>query len=446
MSRSLRALAWMMSLTVLAQAETIVHVGTLIDGARDKPRSNVSIVIDGARITEVVAGFSEPGQGDTVIDLSHATVMPGLMDMHTHLAIEYSPDTYSEKFFMNPTDYAFRSVPFARRTLLAGFTTVRDLGDDGIVVAALRKAIAEGHVSGPRIFTAGKSLATTGGHADPTNGVNTKLKGDPGPKEGVVNGPVDARKAVRQRYKDGADLIKLTATGGVLSLAKSGQNPQFTREELEAIVETAKDYGFTVAVHAHGVEGMKRAVLAGVDSIEHGTFMSEEVMKLMKKRGTYYVPTLLAGAWVAEKAALEDYFPEIVRPKAARIGPQALGTFARAYKAGVKIAFGTDSGVSAHGDNAKEFELMVGAGMPPMEAIKAATSEAAKLLRVEDELGTVEPGKIADLIAVSGNPLEDIGLLRSVEFVMKAGVVYKSSGLARDVWAEREAMSAASAE
>ena len=250
-------------------------------------------------------------------------------------------------------------------------------------------------------------MATTGGHADPTNGLRGEFRRDAGPDDGVINSPEEARRAVRRRYKDGADLIKLTATGGVLSLASSGDNPQFTAEELRAVVEAARDYEFTVAVHAHGTEGMKRAVLAGVTSIEHGTYMTDEVMELMKQRGTYLVPTLMAGAFVAEKAKEPGYFPAVVRPKAAAIGPVMQSTFARAYVAGVKIAFGTDSGVSPHGDNAKEFELMVAGGMPPMTAIQSATLEAAKLLRIEDRLGTLEQGKIADLVAVPGqSPIE----------------------------------------
>ena len=273
--------------------------------------------------------------------------MPGLMDMHTHLMMQHHKDVYSDQFFMNEADFALRSTVYAKRTLLAGFTTVRDLGDNGTNSVSLRKAISEGWIIGPRIFTAGKSLATTGGHADPTNGTKGQFKRDAGPVDGVVNGVEDARKAVRQRYKDGADLIKLTATGGVLSLATNGQNPQFTEEELDTIVEIARDYGMTVAVHAHGSEGMKRAVLAGVDSIEHGTFMTQEIMDLMKERGTYLVPTLTAGDWVARKAEEDDYFPAVVRPKAASIGPIIMRTFADAHAAGVKIAFGTDSGVSA---------------------------------------------------------------------------------------------------
>ena len=407
-------------------ARTLIHAGTLINGVDDKPATEMTIIIEEDRIVDVVEGYASAGSDDDVIDLKNHTVMPGLMDMHTHFIFEMSPEAYSEEFFLNQSDYALRATVYAERTLMAGFTTVRDLGDDGVVVVSLRKAINVGYVVGPRIYTAGKSIATTGGHADPTNGLNANLKGDPGPKEGVINGPDDARKAVRQRYKDGADLIKLTATGGVLSLAKSGQNPQFTEEELRAIVETAKDYDFTVAVHAHGAEGMKRAVVAGVNSIEHGTYMTDEVMKLMKKHGTYYVPTILAGDWVAAKSEVEGYFPDIVRPKAAAIGPVIQSTFAKAYKAGVNIAFGTDSGVSPHGDNWKEFGLMVELGMPPMVALQSATMECAKLLRIQDDLGSIETGKIADVVAVPGDPLADISIMGSVNFVMKAGTVYKS--------------------
>jgi len=306
---------------------------------------------------------------------------------------------------------------------------VRNVGDDGMSTVSLRNAIRAGTAVGPRIYTAGKSIATTGGHADPTSGWCEALQGDPGPREGVVNSPGEARQAVRERYKDGADMIKITATGGVLSMASSGDNAQFTDEELNAIIETARDYGFPVAAHAHGAEGMLRAVRAGVSSIEHGTYMNDEIMKLMKKNGTYYVPTILAGVTVGELADKEDFLPEIVRPKARRIGPLIEDTFARAYKAGVPIAFGTDSGVSPHGQNAREFELMVAAGMPPMQAIQAATIQAARLLRAEKDLGSVEKGKLADLVAVDGDPVKDIALLRDVRFVMKDGAVYKQNGV-----------------
>ena len=407
------------------QAATLIYASRLIDGRNDQPLNDVTLVVNEGRVQKVVPGFLSPEEGDRLLDLRRYTVLPGLMDMHTHLMSQHSKDSYNEKFFMDESDYALRSTVYARVTLMAGFTTVRDLGDNGINSVSLRKAINEGWIVGPRIFTAGKSIATTGGHADPTNGLKGRFREDADPVDGVINGRDDARKAVRQRYKDGADLIKLTATGGVLSLAASGQNPQFTTEELQAIVETARDYHMTVAVHAHGAEGMKRAVLAGVDSIEHGTYMTDEIIALMKERNTFWVPTNMAGEWVAKKAAEPGYFPEIVRPKAAAIGPAIRETFQRAYRAGVQIAFGTDSGVSAHGDNAHEFELMVEGGMSPMEAIQSATLTASRLLKVDDRLGTLLPGMTADVVAVEGNPLEDISAMRKVIFVMKDGVVHR---------------------
>jgi imidazolonepropionase-like amidohydrolase len=307
--------------------------------------------------------------------------------------------------------------------LLAGFTTVRDLGGTGVNVA-LRNAINRGLVDGPRIFTAGKTIATTGGHADPTNGYRKDLMGDPGPNEGVINGPEEARKAVRQRYKDGSDLIKITATGGVLSNAKDGSGPQFTEEEVKAVVDAAKDYGFAVAAHAHGAEGMKRAIRAGVTTIEHGTMMDDEAIELFKKYGTYYVPTIIAGKVTSDSAKIFGYYTPFVTRKALAIGPLIQGTFAKAYKAGVKIAFGTDAGVYVHGYNAKEFEYMVEAGMPPLEAIKSATMVNAELLGMKTQIGSVETGKLADLIAVDENPVQNIKTLQTVRFV-KEGKVYK---------------------
>ena len=410
----------------LAPAKTLIHAGSLIDGRADTARKAVTITVDGDRITGLADGYTAPAAGDTVIDLKTATVMPGLMDMHVHLTGESNgAASYAEGYYMNPADVALRSTVYAKKTLLAGFTTVRDLGASDNLNTALRDAVAKGWVAGPRIFSVGKALATTGGHGDPTNGLAEIYRGDPGPKEGVINSADDARKAVRQRYKDGADLIKVTGTGGVLSLAKSGMNPQLTEEEFAAIVTTAHDYGMKVAVHAHGDEGMRRAILAGVDSIEHGTYMSDETIKLMIAHGTYYVPTISAGRFVADKAKIDGYFPAVVRPKAAAIGPLIQATFQRAYSAGVKIAFGTDQGVAPHGENAKEFIYMVEAGMPAMKAIQSATLEGAKLIGIEKDLGTVEAGKIADLVAVPGDPLADIKLMTSVTFVMKAGTVYK---------------------
>lgn len=427
MYNSIRTIATVVAVLTASfgHAKTLIHAGSLIDGRSDSIRRSVTVVITGERLTGVIDGYSAPEPGDTVIDLKSATVMPGLMDMHVHLDGQQSPESYTEEFFLNPGDYALRAAFYAKKTLLAGFTSVRNLGDSQQSTLALRKAIAAGWVPGPRIYTAGTPLATTGGHADPSNGQNFKLMGDPGPLQGVINGADDARKAVRQRYKEGVDLIKITATGGVLSLAANGQNPQFTEEELRAIVTTAHDYGLKVASHAHGTEGMKRAVMAGADSIEHGTFMTDEVIALMKEHGTYYVPTLSAGTFVLEKAKVPGYFPPLIIPKALVTGAAMTATFKHALASGVKIAFGTDQGVAPHGENAKEFIYMVEAGMPAMAAIQSATLEGAKLLGVERDLGTVEAGKFADLVAVPGNPLTDIKLMTNVTFVMKAGTVYK---------------------
>jgi imidazolonepropionase-like amidohydrolase len=386
----------------------------------------MSIVIEGSKIQSIETGYITPDSEDDFIDLSGYTVLPGLMDMHVHLSSEYSKNSYQERITLNAADYAIRAVSNAEKTLMAGFTSVRNLGDSGGVSVSLRNAIKKGIVIGPRIFSSGTTIASSGGHGDSTNSLNQSLTSDPGPAEGIVNNVNDASKAVRFRYKEGADLIKITATGGVLSNAKNSQNPQFSEEEINQIVSVAKDYGFKVAAHAHGSEGIKRAVRAGVHSIEHGTLMDDEGMRLMREKGTYYVPTIIAGLWVAEKAQDPDFFPELVRPKAAEIGPQIKGTFGKAYQAGVKIAYGTDTGVSAHGNNAKEFKHMVEAGMPPMKAIQSATVEAAKLLGEYEQLGSLAEGKVADIIAVNGNPVEDITILEEVDFVMKSGRVYKS--------------------
>ena len=405
---------------------TVIHAGLLINGESSVPSPEMSIVIEGLKIQSIETGYITPDTEDEFIDLSGYTVLPGLMDMHVHLSSEYSKNSYQERISLNAGDYAIRAVSNAEKTLMAGFTSVRNLGDRGGVSISLRNAIEKGIVVGPRIFSSGTTIASSGGHGDSTNSLNQSLTSDPGPAEGIVNSVNDASKAVRFRYKEGADLIKITATGGVLSNAKNSQNPQLTEEEISQIVNMAKDYGFKVAAHAHGSEGIKRAVRAGVHSIEHGTLMDDEGMRLMREKGTYYVPTIIAGLWVAEKARDPDFFPELVRPKAAEIGPLIKGTFGRAYQAGVKIAYGTDTGVSAHGNNATEFKHMVEAGMPPMKAIQSATVEAAKLLGEYDQLGSLAEGKVADIIAVNGNPVEDITILEEVDFVMKSGRVYKS--------------------
>jgi len=408
----------------LSAQKIYIWCGALIDGISDEAKKNMTIVIEKNKIVNVENGFTAAGANDKTIDLKTKTVTPGWIDCHAHLESETNPNLYLERFTLNPADYAFQSVLFSERTLMAGFTTVRDVGGTGVNIS-LRNAINKGLIKGPRIFSAGKAIATTGGHADPTNSYRKDLMGDPGPAEGVVNGPDECRKAVRQRYKDGADLIKITATGGVLSVAASGSNPQFTEEEIKAIVETAKDYGFRVAVHAHGAEGIKRAIRAGVNSIEHGTLMDDEAIALFKQHGTWYVPTLTAGRSVADSAKKPGYYPAVVAAKAIAIGPQLQGTFAKAYKAGVKIAFGTDAGVFKHGMNWLEFTYMIEGGMKPMDAIKAATINAADLLGMKDQFGSIEIGKLADIVAVDGDPLKDSRVFGKCVFVMKEGVVYR---------------------
>jgi imidazolonepropionase-like amidohydrolase len=305
---------------------------------------------------------------------------------------------------------------------------VRNLGDEQNESVALRNAINAGLVAGPRMYTAGVPIGSTGGHADPTDGYRIDLAGDPGPMSGIINSPEDAVKAVREHYKLGDDLIKIMPSGGVLDESASGDNAQLTLEEIRAVVTTAHDYGFTVAAHAHGAEAIRRAVLGGVDSIEHGTFMDAADMKLMVEHGTWYVPTITAGEFVAQRAKVPGYYPPQVAAKATAIGPLILGTAGRAYKAHVKIAFGTDAAVYPHGQNAREFELMVQAGMPPMFTLQAATIRAAELLKHDKELGSVTPGKIADIVAVPGDPIADVSRMLHVSFVMKDGLVYKLNG------------------
>lgn len=425
MHKSLLTISVFLFTVGFVQAQrSLIWCGRLITATDLAVQTEMTLVIENGQIKSIVRGYTPSAKTDSLIDMRQSTVMPGWIDMHVHLEEETNPLLYQERFTANPADIAFRSVRFAETTLKTGFTSVRDLGGTGVNIA-LRNAINKGLIVGPRIFTAGKSIATTGGHADPTNGYRKDLQGDPGPAEGVANGADECRQAVRQRYKDGSDLIKITATGGVLSVAKSGKNPQFFDDELAAIVTTARDYGFKVAVHAHGAEGMKRAVLAGVNSIEHGTFMTEEIMQLMKERGVYYVPTITAGKAVADSAKIPGYYPALVTPKALEVGPQIQSTFARAWKAGVPIAFGTDAGVYKHGRNWLEFVYMIEAGMPPIEAIRAATYHAANLLGELDRLGTIEPGKMADIVAVGGNPLTDSRAFGNVTLVMKAGARVK---------------------
>ena len=405
---------------------THLHCGQVFDSASGKMKKEQTIVVEGTLIKSINKGYSRVDSDNIkVIDLKTKTVYPGFIDMRVHIESESNSQAYLNRYQLNEADVAYDAAVYAKRSLMAGFTTVRDMGGSGVNIA-LRDAIAKGKIPGPRIFTAGKTLASTGGHGDPTNGNKAAFQGDPGPKEGVVNSVEDARKAVRQRYKNGADWIKITATGGVLSVAKSGENPQFTKEEIKAITSTAKDYGIKVAAHAHGDEGMYRAVASGVKTIEHGTLMSKRTMELMKEKNAYLVPTITAGKQVAEKAKIPGYYPEIIVPKALKVGPKIQGTFKKAYSIGVPIAFGTDAGVFPHGHNAKEFGFMVEAGMPAYEALQSATLVNAELLDQAENLGQIKAGFYADIVASDANALDEISTLENITFVMKNGMVYKN--------------------
>ena len=409
---------------LVSAQDTYLQCGSIYDVSTGKMITERTIIVSSTKIKRIENGFVSGTASDRTIDLKNRIVLPGLIDMHVHIEGEYNKGSYMKEFTQNEADIALESTVYAKKTLMAGFTTVRDLGGTGVNIA-LKNAINKGLVDGPRIFTSGMALATTGGHADPTNGRKRELMGDPGPKEGVVNSVDDAKKAVRQRYKNGADVIKITATGGVLSVAKSGNNPQFTLEEIQAITSAAKNYGFSVAAHAHGDEGMKLAILGGVNTIEHGSFMSEETMELMVENNCYLIPTISAGKQVAEKAKEPGFFPEVVARKALEIGPIHQSTMAKAYKKGVPMGFGTDAGVFPHGKNAIEFGYLLEAGIPVKESLKAATIVNAQLLGMENELGKIEEGFTADIIAVEENPLKKVGTLENVSFVMKEGVVYK---------------------
>ncbi|HSJ68011.1 MAG TPA: amidohydrolase family protein [Anditalea sp.] len=408
---------------LLAQ-KSYIHAGKFIDVRTNQVRENLTIVVEDDVIIDIATGFTSGEAEDRIIDLSGYTVMPGLMDMHVHIESQTSPNQFMERMTNNEADIAYNAAGYAETTLMAGFTTVRDLGGSG-VNTSLKHAIEAKKVIGPRIYSAGKSIAPTGGHADPTNGLKRSLMGDPGPNEGVINGESDSRKAVRHQVKLGADLIKITATGGVLSVARDGSAPQFQQDEINAIIRTAKDFGIHVAAHAHGDEGMQRAIEGGIHSIEHGTMMSDKTMEMMKANNTWYVPTITAGMSAAAYARIPGYYHPLVKAKAEKIGEQIQGTFGKAYKQGVKIAFGTDAGVFPHGENYREFIYMTEVGMPNLEAIQSATLRGAELLGIADKVGVLEAGMWADIIAVDGNPEENIEVMKDVVFVMKSGKVFK---------------------
>jgi imidazolonepropionase-like amidohydrolase len=413
-------------------AWAVVYCGTLL-AVPGQPPQNVSVVVHDGKVAQVVPGRVDPGKiegleaGATaqVVDLSDRFVMPGLVDCHVHLTMEFTRDLRLRQVEESDSVNAINGAVWAKRTLEAGFTTVRDLGAVGEAIFALRRAITEDKVPGPRILAAGYAISPTGGHADRTLGYREGLFAIPTAMQGAADGPDACRQAVRSQVKRGADVIKFTATGGVLSNTAAGTEQQFFDDEMAAVVQTAHLLGRKVAAHAHGKRGIEAALRAGVDSIEHGTFLDDQTIALFKEKGAYLVPTILAGITVAENAEIAGYYTPPVAAKARTVGKVIQGALGRAFKGGVKIAFGTDSGVSPHGHNAREFELLVGAGVPPIDAIKAATVNAADLLGLSDQIGTVEPGKSADLVATAGNPLDDIKELRRVRCVMRAGVVHK---------------------
>ncbi len=410
----------------------VIHCAALLDEPGHEPRANSTIVVRDGVIDSVLDGYllditTRAGETVEIIDLTDRFVLPGLVDSHTHLTGELKPmgqrlrSTLTEQ----PTHSAIDGVVYAERTLMAGFTTVRNVGSLGADIYALRDRINQGVIPGPRILAAGRSIAVTGGHADRTNGISPILRPEMTPMEGIADGPFEMRKAVRERVKRGSDLIKITATGGVLSNTAAGVDQQMFEDEIRAVVETARMMGRKVAAHAHGTDGIKAAIRAGVSSIEHGTYLDDEAIALFIEHGCYLVPTIHAGKFVAEKAGEPGFFNPAIREKAEAVGPQIQASVARAYKAGVKLAFGTDVGVGKHGTNALEFVYMREAGVSPMDCIVSATTNAADLCGLSDEIGAIRTGMRADIIALASSPLDDVAALQDVRFVMARGVVQK---------------------
>ncbi len=410
--------------------DVVIHAGHLLDGESKTERAQVSILIHDDRITAVQNGFVSPAGAD-VIDLSNATVLPGLIDCHDHITSNFDGgNPVAETVTRTDFDEAFLSVGNARNTLMAGFTTIRDVGADPDVVIALKKAVAHGDIVGPRMFVAGPPLGPTGGHNDPSNGFDPHLSHE-GWTNWIVDSPEAARHAVRKLHQMGADLIKIMPSGGVLSIADDPNLQLMDDDEIKAVIDMAHSLHMKVAAHAHGTQAINHTVALGVDSIEHGSFADAESYKLMKQHGTYLVPTMLIAHAVVEVAKTH---PEQLNPssaaKALQVGPRIRENLANAYHAGVKIAFGTDQGLVAHGLNAQEFALMVDAGMTPADAIMAATHNAADLIGDSKDIGSIQPGRYADIVAVKGDPLSDVTELERVQFVMKGGKVYKQSGVA----------------
>lgn len=422
------AIALMTILPFAAQAAEIkvIHAGELLAVPGKTVLKNQTIVITDNVITLIESGFtpaSKVAKDATLIDLKESFVMPGMMDMHVHLQGELGPTNASDKVKMSAEDVGMQSVSFARKTLMAGFTTVRDLGANPNQLYALRDGINKGWVEGPRVIASG-GVSVTGGHGD-VDGMRHDLL-DLYTQKTICDGPFDCRRATRRAIKFGADVIKITSTGGVLSDTNTGTGQQMADDELREVVETAHGLGRKVASHAHAAQGINAALRAGVDSIEHGSYADEDSIELFLESGAYLVPTLLAGDTVVNLAKTSDFMSDDIKAKAIRVGGDMLKNFTNAYEEGVKIAFGTDSGVSRHGNNAHEAVLMHKAGMRASDIIISATINGADLIDKTDSLGTIEKGKLADIIAMDDNPLQDITQLEKVEFVMKDGTVYKN--------------------
>jgi imidazolonepropionase-like amidohydrolase len=427
MSKKSLLIIFLVLLSYFAQAQhkyKAIKAGILIDVTKGVALKNQIILIDNDTIVSVGPSIIIPATSE-IIDLSNTTVLPGLIDCHTHITMQPGDDYYADIFRKTPVDFAIVAPIYAKRTLQAGFTTCRDVGSTALIDVALRNAINRGEIEGPRLQVAAFFIGSTGSHGD-FNGFSPYLDWKmPEHMSGVANGVEGVREQVRYNVKYGADVIKFAASAGVLSEEESVGAPQYTQEEMNAIVDEAKMWGRKACAHAHGTEAIKMAIKAGVASVEHGSLIDDEGLQLMKVKGSYYDPSVYVGEYVIQEFAKKGY-PEVILNKARMIAPLIGATFRKAVKAGVKIAYGTDAGVFPHGLNARQFSFMVKYGLTPMQAIQTATINSADLLGWSNKIGSIEKGKLADIVAVDGNPLENISVLENVSFVMKGGVVYKS--------------------